>query len=161
MLINNNRPTRQTQRKSPESSTLGQESSLKEKVAGATGLLVPASGLAGAGAAAYYSSDLLHLGDSMPGLYGCLAGGVVGGLTGFGVGAVGSHLYGKYSKDDGPGKAMMGGLMVMGGTAVGVVTGAIGGAFGANPLVTVPAAIVGGAAGLGLTAAAHQAVFGD
>lgn len=148
-------------RNRPQASTLADDSSLKEKLAAGTGLLVPASGLAGAGAAAYYSSDVLHLGDSMPALYGTLAGGVVGAGVGFGVGITGSYLYDKFSGDDGPGKGMMGGMMVMGGTAVGAISGAIGGAFGTNPLVTVPATIIGGVAGLAATASLHQAVFGD
>ena len=126
-----------------EASTFSEDSSLVDTLKTAAGLMVPVSALAGGGAAAYYASPLFHLGDGMPALYGSLAGGIVGGAAGLAIGLGGAKLYTKYSGDDQAGKGMMSGFMALGGAAAGAVVGAVGGAFGANPLVTVPAAIAG------------------
>ena len=126
-----------------ENSTLSGDSAVLGGLKTAGRLMIPATALAGGGAAAYYASPLFHLGDSMPALYGTLAGGVVGGGIGLGLGLGAAKLYSEFSGDDAAGKGMMSGMMALGGAAAGVVVGAVGGAFGANPLVTVPAAIVG------------------
>lgn len=111
------------------------------------GVAMPLIPLAAGGTAAYQASSLFHLGkDSMPALYGVLGGGIVGGVVGGVAGGVLSHLYSKHSSDDQAGKGMMSGILTLGGAVGGVAVGAIGGFSGANPLVTVPAALVGTAA---------------
>lgn len=141
-----------------------QESSFVRSAKTAAGLMVPVIGLASTGAAAYYASDFLHLGNSIPALYGVLAGAGVGGAAGLGMGLVGAKAYETFSSDDQAGKGMIGGLMAFGAGAAGAVIGGVGGAFGANPLVTVPAGIAGGITSLIVltgVASAGAKLFGE
>jgi hypothetical protein len=147
-----------------ESTTFSSHESTFEKGARtALGIMVPTVGIASAGAAAYYASDFMAFGNSMPALYGVLAGAVVGGAAGLGIGFAGAKAYDTFSGDDQAGKGMMSGFMVFGAAATGAVVGGIGGAFGANPLVTVPAAIGGGVGSLAVMsgiASAGEKLFG-
>lgn len=162
MQIQRNSLSRLTRRQPSvpaKQTTLGEEKSLREKIGDATVLAVPISGAVAAGAAAYSVSNILSFGDGMPALYGGLSGGIMGAGIGFGAAYVGSKLYDKFSGDDGFGKALMGGMVTLSGLAVGTAVGTISGAFGSNPFVTVPAALIGGAAGIAVSAAAHTALF--
>lgn len=147
-----NRPTNRRFSKPTEATTL------KEKFAEGTSPLVPAFGIAAGGAAAYFAGDLLSLGDG--GLIESMGGTILGVGMGYAAGALGSKLYEKYSGDDPAGKAAVSAMVVASGIIGGGLTGLVGGAFGANPFVAVPASLLGGAAGLSATLALHSAVFG-
>lgn len=118
-----------------------QDSVVIQGLENAPGLMLLSS-VVGAGTAACYASPLLHLGQGS--LFGTLAGVGVGTGVGLALGMGAGRLYDKFSQDDYASKGIAKDLLAISGTATGAVVGLVGGMFGANPLVTVPAALIGG-----------------
>lgn len=101
--------------------------------------------LAATGGGAYWAgttaAGFLPSGTSgiMGAVTGALLGGAAGGATGLGLGIASTEIW----PSDQAGNGMMQGFSMFGGAAVGVVSGAIAGYFGAQPLLVAPATVTG------------------
>lgn len=162
--LSQNRPATSAQSEAPKQDAgLPKESVTLSDSNGKTALAALASGtmmvssVGSAGYAGIKAAQIMPMGRGglTSAVTGLVMGAVAGGATGAGLAA----LTNKLDPSDGPGDAMMSGLMTIGGAVVGGAAGVVAGFVGAESLLVAPATVGAGFVGAMVPAAVFSKVL--